>query len=163
MTATVSGTLHAVAVDERPGLPGDVDGLVVSHQGLGFCAELTASRAAFSAVRALTLSVSRTYGVDPELGESAELVVSELMGNVVRTSGVDEPVPLIVEVYATPPGVAVIVHDAVREQPRRRDVALGSAEEVSGRGLVLLDLLTDVWTVEPSPLGKKIRCHLSPG
>jgi anti-sigma regulatory factor (Ser/Thr protein kinase) len=86
-------------------------------------------------------------------------VVSELMGNAVRAS-TEGPVPLIVEVYATSPGIDVIVHDAVPGQPTRRDVALDSTEAMSGRGLHLLDLLTERWTVEPSPLGKQIRCHL---
>ncbi|WP_157878074.1 ATP-binding protein [Streptomyces torulosus] len=162
MTVTVhgAGTLHRIAVDGRLALPGPVPGLVVTEQGRGFRAEMTASMEAFSAVRALTRSVPSAFGANPELGVSAELVASELMGNVVRASPKDEPVPLIVEVYAVSTGVEVIVHDAVSGQPSRCDVALDSTEALSGRGLHLLDLLTDRWTVESSPLGKQIRCHL---
>ncbi|MFF9409912.1 ATP-binding protein [Streptomyces anandii] len=147
-------------MDDRLVLPDPVPGLVVTERERGFHAEMTASRQAFSAVRALTRSVPRMYGADPELGEAAELVLSELLGNVVRASPEHGPVPLIVEVYATSTGVEVIVHDAVPGQPDRRDVALDSTEAMSGRGLHLLDLLTDRWTVEPSPLGKQIRCRL---
>ncbi|MET8955495.1 ATP-binding protein [Streptomyces sp. NPDC004533] len=162
MTVTVfgTGTLHAVPVEDPLTLPDPVPGLVVTTRERGFHAEMQASRQAFSAVRALTRSVPKAYGADPELGESAELVLSELLGNVVQASRETEPVPLVVEVYATSTGVEVIVHDAVPGQPNRRDVALDSAEAMSGRGLHLIDLLTDRWTVEPSPLGKKVRCHL---
>jgi anti-sigma regulatory factor (Ser/Thr protein kinase) len=162
VTVTVhgTGTLYPIAVDGRLALPRPVQGLAVTEQERGFRAEMTASLEAFSAVRALTRSVPTAYGADPELGESAELVASELMGNVVRASPEDEPVPLIVEVYAVSTGIEVIVHDAVPGQPSRCDVALDSTEALSGRGLHLLDLLTDRWTVESSPLGKKIRCHL---
>ncbi|TLS45707.1 ATP-binding protein [Streptomyces montanus] len=163
MTATVfgTGTLHTVATDERPSLPDRQPDVVVTERERGLRVELTASPRAFSIVRALTRSVPADYGADPGLAESAELIVSELMGNVVRVSPEDEPVPLIVEVYASSTGVEVIVHDAVPGQPNRRDdVALDSAEAMAGRGLHLLDLLTDRWTVEPSPLGKQIRCHL---
>ncbi|MFF0094638.1 ATP-binding protein [Streptomyces canus] len=162
MTVTVhgTGTLSPIAVDGRLALSRPVPGLVVTEQRRGFRAEMTASLEAFSAVRTLIRSLSTAYGANRELGESAELVASELMGNVVRASPEDEPVPLIVEVYAVSTGVEVIVHDAVPGQPSRCDVALDSTEALSGRGLHLLDLLTDRWTVEPAPLGKKIRCHL---
>lgn len=162
MTVTVfgTGTLHAAAVDERLVVPDPVPGLALTERRRGFCAEMTASPEAFSAVRALTRSVATTYGAGLGLADSAELVVSELMGNVLRASSENEPVVLIAEVYAVPSGVEVIVHDAVPGQPDRRDVALDSAEAMSGRGLHLLDLLTDHWTVEPSPLGKQIRCRL---
>ncbi|MCC9707284.1 ATP-binding protein [Streptomyces sp. MNU76] len=163
MTVTVfgTGTLHAVPEDGHLTLPNPVPGLVVTEQQHGFSAEMTASLEAFSAVRALTRSVPTAYGFAHELGDSAELVVSELLGNVVRASPETEPVPLIVEVHVVGLGVEVIVHDAVPGAPNRRDVALDSAEAMSGRGLHLLDLLTTRWTSEPSPLGKKIRCYLT--
>ncbi|MFF7858995.1 ATP-binding protein [Streptomyces sp. NPDC007904] len=160
MTVAVSDALSVMALNEWPA---SAPGLVVSKRAKGFHAVLTASPEAFSAVRALTRSVPTRCGGGPSLGETAELVVSELMGNAVRasTSEASEPVHLIVEVYATAPGIDVIVHDCVPGQPTRRDVALDSTEAMSGRGLHLLDLLTDHWTVEPSPLGKQIRCHLT--
>ncbi|MGC2997160.1 ATP-binding protein [Streptomyces sp. G35A] len=156
MTAAVSDALHAMALNEWSA---SAPGLVVSKRAKGFHAVLTASPESFSAIRALTRSVPTRCGGGPGLGETAELVVSELMGNAVRAS-TSEPVHLIVEVYATAPGIDVIVHDCVPGQLTRRDVALDSTEAMSGRGLHLLDLLTDHWTVEPSPLGKQIRCHL---
>ncbi|WP_179202119.1 ATP-binding protein [Streptomyces caniscabiei] len=169
MTATVygTGTLHAVAVDERPSLPDPVPDLVVHEYERGFRADLTASREAVSGVRALTRSVPATYGTDQGLAESAELVVSELMGNAVRASTSGKAVLLVVEVHAAPvgsPGIEVIVHDTVTGQPNRGDAALDSAEAESGRGLGILDALTDRWSVEPSTepsFTKMIRCLVS--
>ena len=160
MTVTVYGTgTLQTAVDERLVLPDPIPGLTITEQQRGFRAEMTASPQAFKAVRALTRSALTAHGAASDFADSAEVVVSELTGNVVRSSAENEPVPLIVEVYAVPPGAEVIVHDAVPGQPTRRDVALDSTEAMSGRGLLLLDLLTVGWTVEPSPLGKKIRCR----
>ncbi|MEV5784554.1 ATP-binding protein [Streptomyces sp. NPDC052287] len=150
-----------MAMNERPARRVSIPGLVVSHRGGGFHAELTASREAFSAVRRTTVAVLVASGVARGVAESAELVVSELMGNVLRASGGGQSVPLVVEVSATAQGAEVIVQDAVPEQPHHSGVALDSGMAESGRGLLLLDILTDCWSVEPAPLGKQVRCHLS--
>ncbi|MFG2463357.1 ATP-binding protein [Streptomyces sp. NPDC048523] len=169
MTATVYGigTLHAVAVDERLLWPDPVPGLRVREYESGFRADLTASREAVSGVRRLTRSMRTSYVADQDLAESVELLVSELVGNAVRASAPDTDIPLVVEVYAAmvgSPGIAVIVHDTVPGRPHRSDAALDSAEAESGRGLGILDALTDRWSVEPStePSFKKmIRCFIS--
>ncbi len=169
MTATVygTGTLHVVAVDERSLLSDPVPGLVVSRRERGFRVDLQASREAVSSVRELTRSMPTSYGTDQGLAESAELVVSELVGNAVRASGSNADVPLVVEVHAAlfgSPGIEVIVHDTVPGQPNRGEAALDSDEAESGRGLGILDALTDRWSVEPSTepsFTKMIRCHVS--
>jgi anti-sigma regulatory factor (Ser/Thr protein kinase) len=169
VTATVfgTGTLHAVAVDERPPLPDSVPGLVVSARERGFRADLRASREAVSGVRELTRSMPTSYGTDRSLAESAELVVSELVGNAVRASAPNADVPLVVEVYAAlagSPGIEVIVHDTVPGRPSRGEAALDSDEAESGRGLGILAAVTDGWSVEPSPepsFEKMIRCLVS--
>ncbi|WP_189268685.1 ATP-binding protein [Streptomyces fuscichromogenes] len=166
MNATVygTGTLHAVAVDERPSRSALVPGLVVHEYERGFRADLTASREAVSGVRALTREVPSMHGTNRGLAEAAELVVSELMGNAVRASNSTEAVALVVEVYVAQPGIVVIVHDTVPQQPNRGETALDSSEAESGRGLGILDVLTDGWTVEPSTepsFAKQIRCLVS--
>jgi hypothetical protein len=60
-----------------------------------------------------------SHGIDAEAVHSAQLVLSELVGNSVRACG--EHVPLVVEVYVTSYGVAVNVHDPEPGVlPRRR-------------------------------------------
>ncbi|MCX4919947.1 ATP-binding protein [Streptomyces sp. NBC_00687] len=160
MTVTVfgTGTLRAFAVNDRPD---PLPILAVTRNEHGFRAELTASMETFSAVRQLTLSMPLGHEVTPDLAEKTALVVSELMGNAKRATPDSEAARLIVEVSVTATGLEVSVHDAAPGQPTRRDVPLDDAEATAGRGLALLDVLTDYWTVEPSSLGKKIRCHLS--
>ncbi|WP_199546384.1 ATP-binding protein [Streptomyces sp. N35] len=169
MTVTVygTGTLRAVAVDNRSFVLNPVPGLVVSRRERGFRADLTASGEAVSRVRELTRAMPASHGTDESLAESAELVVSELVANAVRASGPNAVVPLVVEVLvALPgtPGIEVIVHDAAPGQPHRGEASLDSAEAESGRGLGILAALTDGWTVEPSTeptFNKMIRCRVS--
>ncbi|GAA2426221.1 ATP-binding protein [Streptomyces coeruleofuscus] len=143
----------------RPELPAVVPGLYVRHREGGFTAHITASPNTFSKVRRLTATVPVTHGADQQAADTAQWVVSELLGNAVRACG--DHVPLIAEVYATGRGVVVSVHDPVGELlPVRRSVAMDSDDAESGRGLDLLDVLTSGWRVVPTPLGKQIRCHV---
>ncbi len=126
----------------------------------GFAVHLNANPQHLSDVRALTAKVLTVAGVDADTVESAQLVVSELVGNAVRAFG--DWVPLVVEVNAAPFGVAVNVHDPdPRRLPRRRGVALDDAEAESGRGLSILDLLAPGWRIARSPIGKQVRCRLT--
>lgn len=156
-TPTTFGT--GTMLGERPVLPACVPGLYLRHRDRGFVAHLTASRSALHTVRGLTATVLTAYGADSEAAATAQLVVSELVGNVVRACGTD--VPLVVEVYRTAVGIAVNVHDPVPELlPQRTGTAMDNPEAESGRGLALLDLLAPGWTIEHSLIGKQIRCHL---
>jgi hypothetical protein len=91
--------------------------------------------------------------------DSAQLVLSELVGNSVRAYG--DHVPLVVEVYVTSYGVVVNVHDPDPDTlPRRRVTPLDSAQAETGRGLALVDLLAPGWHVRRSAIGKQVRCRL---
>lgn len=143
-----------------PILPAPSPGLYLAHRLGGITAHLTADQDTVQTVRALTLTVLVAHGVDLETAQSAQLVLSELIGNAVRACG--EHVPLVVEVHRSRGTDAVIaVHDPlVGAGPRRTDTAPDSDEAESGRGLVLLDILAPGWTVEPSAIGKRIRCRI---
>lgn len=68
---------------------------------------------------------------------------------------------LVVEVYVTSYGIAVNVHAPdPGALPRRRAVALDSAEAEAGRGLGLVDLLAPGWHVCRSAIGKQVRCRV---
>ena len=75
----------------------------------GFAAHICASPQNLGAVRSLTGTELAAYGIDADAAHSAQLVLSELVGNSVRACG--EHVPLMVEVYVTSYGIAVNVHD----------------------------------------------------
>ncbi|WP_240634789.1 MULTISPECIES: ATP-binding protein [Streptomyces] len=144
---------------ERPTLPASVPGLYVQHRDRGFVAHITASEFAFSTVRGLTASVPMAYGAGQATADTAEWLVSELLGNAVRACG--DHVPLAVEVYVTGRSVQVNVHDPAADLlPHRSAVAMDSDNAESGRGLGLLDMLAPGWDVVPSPVGKQIRCRI---
>ncbi|WP_234043376.1 ATP-binding protein [Streptomyces marianii] len=155
---TTFGT--GVMFTERPVLPASVPGLYLRHRDRGFTAHVTASEHALSTVRRLAASVLMSYGADREAAATAQLVLSELVGNAVRACG--PAVPLVIEVYVTALGIAVNVHDPAPELlPHRSETPMDSDQATSGRGLALLDLLAPGWTIEHSLIGKQIRCHLA--
>ncbi|MCZ4097160.1 ATP-binding protein [Streptomyces sp. So13.3] len=125
----------------------------------GFVVHLVASGDNLRAVRELTRKTLASAGVDTETAESAQLVLSELVGNSVRACG--EWVPLVVELSVGRTVVVLGVHDPDPARiPRRRAVAMDDADAESGRGLALVDLLTSGWRVARSPVGKQVRCRL---
>ncbi|MFJ2745610.1 ATP-binding protein [Streptomyces sp. NPDC087440] len=127
----------------------------------GFALHLSASPRNLRALRALTRRVLLGASVEPDLVDSAQLVLSELYGNAVRACG--DYVPLVVEVESTIAGVWVRLHDPDRHRlPRRSGIQLDDPEAESGRGLPLVDLLAPGWEVALTPVGKQIRCLLPP-
>ncbi|MFE7116102.1 ATP-binding protein [Streptomyces sp. NPDC057654] len=149
-----------MARNEAAPLTPATPGFYLRPRPRGFAVHLNATPQHLRDVRALTAKVLTAAGIDADTVESAQLVVSELVGNAVRAFG--DWVPLVVEVRAVPFGVSVNVHDPdPRRLPRRRGVALDDAEAESGRGLSILDLLAPGWRVAHSPIGKQVRCRLA--
>ena len=82
----------------------------------------------------------------PRLAEAAELMASELATNCVRHAKTD--FELTVEVEGE---IRVEVRDVSRGRPTVRSPELA---EPSGRGLRIVQALSDAWGVTPSPEGK---------
>lgn len=90
----------------------------------------------------------------PELAldarDEAVLLVSELVTNAVRHGGP----PIVVELAcAGPRGLGVRVSDGSPQLPALRH---GDLSEESGRGLALVDLVSDGWGIEPGTSGKTV-------
>jgi len=87
------------------------------------------------------------------LGESAELLVSELVANAIRHSGTD------VEVSLRFDGLRLVIEvsDCGPGQPRPR---LPSADSEDGRGLYLVDQLARDWGVRSEHEGKTVWAAL---
>jgi anti-sigma regulatory factor (Ser/Thr protein kinase) len=89
------------------------------------------------------------------LAESAELLVSELVTNAItasRAAGSDFPVRLWLLSDAAQ--VLIVVWDASPYLPVRLDV---SAEAEAGRGLLLVEMISDQWgTCATPPCGKTV-------
>jgi anti-sigma regulatory factor (Ser/Thr protein kinase) len=100
-------------------------------------------------------------GLEPLLGEEktedATLLVSELVTNAVRYGG--PPVRVRVACGgADGAGLQVAVSDGNPDPPVRRDVA---PEAEGGRGVALVDIISDRWGVEHAEKGKTVWFVLS--
>jgi anti-sigma regulatory factor (Ser/Thr protein kinase) len=120
---------------------------------------MTASEENLRQMRAVVFASVTGSGISEETAESARLVASELVGNVVRLCGPFAPV--VVQVRPRGDHVLVQVHDPEPATlPERRGQSPDSAEAETGRGLWILDALAPGWQVDPTPVGKQITCTL---
>ncbi|MCC9742273.1 ATP-binding protein [Streptomyces sp. MNU89] len=134
----------------------------------GFVLHLSATPRHLSATRRLVEKTLCGAGVDADLTDSVQLVLSELYGNAVRACGDFVPLVAEVEVEAAPgmgagapSAVWVRLHDPYRAaRPRRTGVRLDDPEAESGRGLPIVDLLAPGWDVTATPVGKQVRCRV---
>ncbi len=97
--------------------------------------------------RRLTLAKLRAWGL-PSLGETCELLVSELVGNAVRHTGAQT---FGLRMTRRRGWIRVEVRDPSRALPCLLPV---HETDVSGRGLMLVDKLSDRWGVDLLPRGK---------
>lgn len=106
--------------------------------------------------RAFLREDSRCADLDPGVVNRAELLISELVTNAVRHGG-----PPITLAIACDPhsAVQVRVTDGSMTPPRARQAR---PQDESGRGLELMDLLSDAWGVEVSPSGKAVWFRVTP-
>lgn len=89
-------------------------------------------------------------------GESAVLLVSELVANAIRHSGTD------IEVSLRFDGIRLVIEvsDCGPGQPRPR---LPSTDSEEGRGLYLVDHIARDWGVRPEREGKTVWAALEKG
>ncbi len=88
-------------------------------------------------------------------GETAELVVSELLTNAVQATGMAELLaPVRLWLLSDERSVLILVWDSSQEPPARIDAA-GDAE--NGRGLLLVEAISTRWNwYVPDHLGGKV-------
>ncbi|MGW2562576.1 ATP-binding protein [Streptomyces sp. NPDC001514] len=92
------------------------------------------------------------WGLDG-LIDTAQLLISEMVTNAVRHA----PGPIRLSLRRYPTALRCDVEDASPKIPQPR--AAGDEAE-SGRGLVLLDALTNAWGSQRTPVGKSIWFEL---
>ncbi|MCL2728429.1 MAG: ATP-binding protein [Actinomycetia bacterium] len=108
---------------------------------------LTSRPESASTARRLALSVIRVWGLAPH-ADTVELLVSELVGNAVRHTGART---FGLRMQRRRGWIRIEVRDPSRALPCLlpvRDL------DVSGRGLFLVDTLSDRWGVDLQPRGK---------
>ncbi len=104
-----------------------------------------------AAARRFVLDTLRTAGAP--VGDSIAVVVSELVTNSVLHAGSTARVIVVVDERC----VRIEVHDADPTLPVRRDPG---PQTVSGRGLLLVDALTDRWGAGAAGDGKVVWFEL---
>ena len=92
-----------------------------------------------------------------ELADDVVLLVSELVTNAVRHASA----PIDLEIEVDRDEVVVAVRDGSEVPPLPREAGV---EAEGGRGMLLVDLLTDEHGVRPQPPGKTVwaRLHRAP-
>jgi anti-sigma regulatory factor (Ser/Thr protein kinase) len=108
---------------------------------------LTSRPESAATARRLALAVVRSWGL-PHLAETVELLVSELVGNAVRHTGAGT---FGLRMHCRRGCVRVEVRDPSRALPCLMPVR---PMDVSGRGLFLVDELSDRWGVDLQARGK---------
>ncbi len=115
--------------------------------------ELGALTGAVPSARLHTRLVSREWGLT-ELAETAELLVSELMTNAVAASqSLDQGLPVRLWLLSDGARMLILVWDANPRPPVRVDA---DSDAESGRGLLLVELLSQQWgSYIPAEMGGK--------
>jgi anti-sigma regulatory factor (Ser/Thr protein kinase) len=122
--------------------------------------ELGAYPSAVPCARAHARSVALEWGLR-ELAESAELVTSELVTNAVQAASrlktVETP---IVRLWLISDRISIVIHvwDPNDEMPMRQDAG---SDQVSGRGLVIVDYLSSDWGAYRKENGKVVWARLT--
>ncbi|WP_210592114.1 SpoIIE family protein phosphatase [Streptomyces sp. GESEQ-35] len=111
---------------------------------------------ALSQARHMIRAAVRAWGAR-ERADEIELVADELITNALMHTEGSAVVTLRV-LTSTDRRLRVEVEDSSSALPRRRDAGESG---VSGRGLLLVDLLTDVWGVEARGGGKCVWCEFA--
>lgn len=109
--------------------------------------ELPPERSAAASARRFTRDVAAPWQLDPDVQADVELLVSELVTNAVLHAR--SPARLTIERQGD--HVRVSVGDDSSTQPRLRDYG---AEAVTGRGIFLVDQISERWGVEPEVNGQ---------
>jgi anti-sigma regulatory factor (Ser/Thr protein kinase) len=115
-------------------------------------AGLPAEVASAGRARALLREELERWGL-PELVETGTLCVSEIVTNAVVHAGT----PVRLEIELRPECVRVEVHDGGAAPPERLQAQL---DDVHGRGVAIVEMLTTQWGVEAADAGKCVWFEL---
>lgn len=118
--------------------------------------ELGALDSAVPCARLHARQVVREWG-RPDLSDTAELLVSELMTNAIRAS-IDVMSPAVaLWLFSDGRCVVIQVGDGSSEMPLRQDA---DADSESGWGLLLVESLSQGWGSFPGPNGKVVWARI---
>lgn len=96
-------------------------------------------------------------GLSQEVVDEAILVASELLGNAIRHTAKGDSGMISIGWDFDDTGVTVAVADESKVYPHPRTPR---ADEPGGRGLTIIESLSDNWGVQPVDGGKRVWAHL---
>nr|WP_261957424.1 ATP-binding protein [Streptomyces nigrescens] len=131
-----------------PGSPGAVSVDLVAEPTLGEVRLPSRPQSAGIARRLTAAVLLKQWSLTPQLAEHAVLLVSELVGNAVRHTGART---LALRMLRRRGWIRIEVRDPSRGLPCLMPV---QDLDISGRGLFLVDTLSDRWGVDLLPRGK---------
>src|SRR4051812_24821584 len=102
------------------------------------------------------ISAALSDSADPDLVDLAQLVTTELVTNALLHGGP----PITLRVTCRPGRARVEVTDA---SPVLPEMGLGGEDEMTGRGLALIEALAAGWGAAPAGNGKVVWCELDDG
>jgi len=108
--------------------------------------ELTANRTSAAEARRRTLAWLLRHSIEPEAAEAAVLIISELVANAVVHSG-SSVISCTLRLGGGLLHIEVTDQGAGQGEPAVREP---SADDVSGRGLLLVSALSKGWGVSPA-------------
>ena len=109
-------------------------------------------------VRRRLAAVLADFDVAPDTVDDVLLVASELVGNAVRHARAVPPDALHVSWSIDGPSLTVSVTDGSAELPR---LQRPEPSAPAGRGLAIVEALSDAWGVERSPGGKRVWARIA--
>jgi DNA-binding FadR family transcriptional regulator/anti-sigma regulatory factor (Ser/Thr protein kinase) len=136
----------------RPALEPDEAGTLLGCLRVGARPELVRFSRAFVGLALGTDVVGET------IRESAEVIVSELVTNVVRHNDWDLDPVAVVAMSRIARTLRIEVHDSDPSLPKPQEAEEGA---VSGRGLLVVESLSDRWGADSTPDGKFVWCELT--
>ena len=155
VNATVSTSKEGAAghTETRPAATDDPD-RSSPRRPLSDSLELGSLAGAVPSARLHARHVLREWGLSA-IAQNAELVVSELVTNaVLATRGAGAVDPVCLSLLADDTSVLVVVSDAIPDPPRPRRAG---PDDEGGRGLKVVENLSDWWDWKPARTGKLVR------
>lgn len=116
---------------------------------------LASEAASVAAARQILREACTEWGLDQSAAETGALLMSELVTNAIR-HGHLHSVQVIAEQPA-PDRLRVAVVDKSRRMP---EIHHAKPEALGGRGLLLIDLLSDRWGTNLLPSGKRVWAEI---
>ncbi|MFH8987141.1 ATP-binding protein [Streptomyces sp. NPDC017940] len=117
---------------------------------------LVSEAAAVPVARQIVRKACAEWGMDQGAAETGTLLISEIVTNAVR-HGHSHSVRVIAE-QPRPDRLRVAVVDKSRRMPELRIVG---PDAIGGRGLLLIDALSDRWGADLLPWGKRVWAEVA--